>query len=39
MNAPASSADNPIESKVANRQFFACTRAEPIRSSQTWAAR
>src|ERR1019366_9933545 len=28
-----------IEAKVARRQFFACTRALPIRASHSWRAR
>jgi hypothetical protein len=35
----AKPADRASEPKAISRQFFACTRAEPMRSSQTCAAR
>ena len=38
-SAPDRPADRASEPKAISRQFFACTRAEPMRSSQTWAAR
>jgi hypothetical protein len=31
--------DSASEPKAMKRQLRACTRAEPMRSSQTWAAR
>jgi hypothetical protein len=38
--APAAKpAERISEPKAMSRQFFACTRAEPMRSSQTCAAR
>ena len=37
--AAESPADKANDPKANRRQFFACTRAEPMRSSQTCAAR
>jgi DNA-binding transcriptional LysR family regulator len=34
-----SAPESASEPKAISRQFLACTRAEPIRSSQAWAAR
>ena len=35
---PAISTASVRQPKAMKRQFLACTRAEPMRSSQTWAA-
>jgi hypothetical protein len=35
---PAISSASARQPKAISRQFFACTRAEPMRSSHTWAA-
>ncbi len=38
ITAPARPAITASSPSAISRQFFACTRAEPMRSSQAWAA-